>query len=259
MVIYKTINLINGKIYIGRDRYNNPSYLGSGKILKQSIKKYGIENFKKEIIEECCSLNELNEKEIYWIEKFNSRDRKIGYNITKGGNGGDTKTGNPNLEEIKRKMSKSFKGKKGIIFSEESKKKISEGNKGKIISEDIRLRTSNTLKLFYQSEDGKVIKNKNSKRMKNRKVSDETKEKMKLSKTGNKNPMKKEENKNKLRGIKRSEESKEKNRQKHLGKKTSEETKQKIRESMLKLKKKNSPLLDKKLSNNHKNNTDKLL
>ena len=51
MIIYKTTNLVNGKIYIGKDKNNNPSYLGSGKILKLAIKKYGKENFTKETIE----------------------------------------------------------------------------------------------------------------------------------------------------------------------------------------------------------------
>ena len=65
MVIYKTTNLINGKIYVGQDTKNNPNYLGSGKILKFALKKYGIENFKKEILEECLTLDELNELEKY--------------------------------------------------------------------------------------------------------------------------------------------------------------------------------------------------
>ena len=36
MIIYKTINLITGKIYIGQDSKNNPNYLGSGKYIKRS-------------------------------------------------------------------------------------------------------------------------------------------------------------------------------------------------------------------------------
>ena len=47
MVIYKTTNLVNGKIYIGKDKYNNPKYLGSGKILKLAINKYGKGNFRR--------------------------------------------------------------------------------------------------------------------------------------------------------------------------------------------------------------------
>ena len=39
MIIYKTTNLITGKIYIGQDSKNNPKYLGSGKYLNLSIKK----------------------------------------------------------------------------------------------------------------------------------------------------------------------------------------------------------------------------
>jgi hypothetical protein len=70
MVIYKTTNLINGKIYVGQDTKNNPNYLGSGKKLKFALKKYGIENFKKEILEECSTLDELNELEKYWISKW---------------------------------------------------------------------------------------------------------------------------------------------------------------------------------------------
>ena len=51
MIIYKTTNLINKKIYIGQDTKNNPNYLGSGKYFKYALKKYGKENFSKEIIE----------------------------------------------------------------------------------------------------------------------------------------------------------------------------------------------------------------
>ncbi len=41
MIIYITTNLLNGKKYIGKDEKNNPSYLGSGKLLKLAINKHG--------------------------------------------------------------------------------------------------------------------------------------------------------------------------------------------------------------------------
>jgi hypothetical protein len=50
VIIYKTTNLINNKIYIGKSNTNNSDYLGSGKRLKLAIKKYGKENFKKEML-----------------------------------------------------------------------------------------------------------------------------------------------------------------------------------------------------------------
>lgn len=87
MIIYKTTNLVNGKIYVGLDTHNNPNYLGSGVVLRHSINKYGASAFSKEVIDEVADMDELNKKEIYWIETLNSTDRSIGYNIAKGGNG----------------------------------------------------------------------------------------------------------------------------------------------------------------------------
>ena len=90
--IYKTINLINGKIYIGKHKASefNPNYKGSGtSYLQNAFKKYGKENFKVEFLIPCFSLEELNAEEQFLIEWFNARDRSIGYNRAKGGDGGD--------------------------------------------------------------------------------------------------------------------------------------------------------------------------
>lgn len=91
--IYKTTNLVNGKIYIGQHKSDkfDESYLGSGILLNKAILKYGVECFRQEILEVCYSKNELNEREIYWIEYYNSTNVEIGYNMTRGGDGGDTK------------------------------------------------------------------------------------------------------------------------------------------------------------------------
>lgn len=86
MIIYKTTNLINGKIYIGLDSYNRPNYLGSGLWITRAIKKYGKKNFKKEILEHCTCKN-IYEREKYWVKFLNARDPKIGYNICEGGLG----------------------------------------------------------------------------------------------------------------------------------------------------------------------------
>jgi len=89
MIVYKTTNLVNGKIYIGRDVRNRPSYLGSGKVFLRAIKKYGKNEFRKETLDHCPSLSILNEREKYWITFFNSTNKNIGYNIMEGGQGGN--------------------------------------------------------------------------------------------------------------------------------------------------------------------------
>ena len=91
MIVYKTTNLINGKIYIGKDAANNPRYLGSGFIFRRAIEKYGRENFQKEILEQCDSIEQLNEREKFWISQYNSTNKSIGYNIMDGGHGGNCK------------------------------------------------------------------------------------------------------------------------------------------------------------------------
>lgn len=88
MIIYMTINRINGKMYIGRDLYNNPLYLGSGILLKKSIKKYGRENFIKIILGYCENEDELNEKEKYFINLYNAVYDENFYNLVDGGKGG---------------------------------------------------------------------------------------------------------------------------------------------------------------------------
>ena len=127
MIIYKTINKINNKIYIGKDVYNNPNYLGSGKMLKKAIKKYGKENFKKEIIESCDDEQKLSNREIYWIDKLNATDNNIGYNIAIGGSGGWLG------EKVNEKRKKSLTGRK---FSDNHRKNLSKSLSGRKLSED---------------------------------------------------------------------------------------------------------------------------
>lgn len=127
--IYKITNTINNKMYIGQHLGNiNDSYMGSGKILKYAINKYGIKNFKKEIIEICESKQIANEREQYYIIYYNTI-RPIGYNIAKGGDGGDTLTNHPNLEKIKQKMKDNHSSFwKGHHHSEETKLKIKQSH-----------------------------------------------------------------------------------------------------------------------------------
>lgn len=109
--IYITTNLINNKKYIGKHKSKvfTEDYKGSGKLLIKAIEKYGIDNFKVELIEECDSLEELNEKEIYWIRYYDAVDSNMFYNLIKGGEGGSIK-GRKLSESTKNKISISLSG-----------------------------------------------------------------------------------------------------------------------------------------------------
>ena len=91
--IYKITNQLNGKVYIGQSvnieqrwKRHKQEVKNGNKTYKlyNAIRKYGIENFSFEVLEECLR-DELNEKEIYYIKKYNSYCN--GYNSTLGGQG----------------------------------------------------------------------------------------------------------------------------------------------------------------------------
>ncbi len=89
-IIYKITNLVNGKWYIGKDSHNNPKYLGSGLLIIKAVKKYGKENFNKEVLEilpENATHSDLNLAEISWISKTNAANDRMSYNLTYGGDG----------------------------------------------------------------------------------------------------------------------------------------------------------------------------
>jgi group I intron endonuclease len=190
MIIYKTTNLINGKFYVGQDSNNNPKYFGSGTALKLAFKKYGKENFSKEVLEVCSTQEQLNEREKYWIKE--TKAIELGYNLTEGGFGVSNMS-----DEIKQKISKSKKGKKlseearknmskaskGRKHTEETKRKLSEINKGKKLSEEHRKKLSESHKGAKFTEEHK---RKLSDRSKGRKLSEEHKRRLREFHTGKK-------------------------------------------------------------------------
>ena len=87
--IYKITNKLNGKIYVGKHQTKdlNDGYMGSGKLLRRAIAKYGIEKFKKEILFQFDSETEMNSKEAELVtEEFCLREDT--YNLCEGGHGG---------------------------------------------------------------------------------------------------------------------------------------------------------------------------
>lgn len=124
-IIYILENKINGKKYVGQttksleERIIN--HKSKNSLIGKAIRKYGIENFHKTIIE--ISYDKLNQVEIDKIKELNSLF-PFGYNLSIGGEG----VKNPS-EEIRKKISNSKLGKssprKGVKLSEETKLKIS--------------------------------------------------------------------------------------------------------------------------------------
>ena len=104
-LIYKITNVLNNKIYIGKHKTSdiNDDYMGSGKILHRAIKRYGLNNFKKEILFECSTEEEMNRKEAEIVnDDFISRLDT--YNIKLGGQGGfDYVNSNSKLQSLKSK------------------------------------------------------------------------------------------------------------------------------------------------------------
>lgn len=77
------------KKYIGQHKASSfdESYKGSGKLIKEALKKYGLKNFKTILIEICESVEDLNEKEIFYIKLNGAVNNVQYYNLAKGGLG----------------------------------------------------------------------------------------------------------------------------------------------------------------------------
>ena len=101
--IYKITNKFNGKVYIGKTTYTvnyrwnqhiSAAFSDKEKddynfLLHKAIRKYGAENFLVELLEEVRE-EDLSNREIYWIDHFNScilEENSHGYNMTYGGEG----------------------------------------------------------------------------------------------------------------------------------------------------------------------------
>lgn len=150
-IVYKITNKVNGKIYIGVHCTDdlNDGYMGSGLGIKAAIKKYGIDNFTKEILVDYDSAEVA-----YRLEKMLVTEdfvkRRNTYNLKRGGVGGSFKgirKGHIVSAETRAKIGNANRGKYvGIPRSEEIKRKISESKRGHSVSEATRKKISATLK-----------------------------------------------------------------------------------------------------------------
>jgi group I intron endonuclease len=188
-VIYIAKNKINNKVYIGQSihfyyrkaAHKYSSKKGSNCYFHKAIKKHGWNNFewaildseKVEAINEVLAIkiliNKLNEKEIYWIKKYNSSNGSYGYNLTEGGRNSSYS----HTKESKAKLSLAHKGKK---LTSEHIKNISKATKG----------INNPFYGKKHTEESKKKMSLNSMHWLGRKHSEESKKKMSKSKKGTK-------------------------------------------------------------------------
>ncbi len=211
-LIYIARNLKNNMCYVGKttktleqrrlDHIKNALILKSKNYFQTAIRKYGEESFTWKHLGNYETKRELDIAESLFILFFKSHKSKNGYNLTWGGDGGDTFTHSLNKEEKRKKIGEKSKG---HIVTEEHRKKVSKWMTGR--------------KFGPHTEEWKK---ENSKRMKGNKyrlgdeVSDETKNKMRESA--------------KKRGI--SKETREKMINSFIGYKRTDEQKKKISDSI---------------------------
>lgn len=240
--IYK-ITSPTGRVYIGKSvnlkkryrQYFSTNSFRTQKVLCNSLNKYGMENHTFEVIEYSENKNILNEREIFWINFYQSnicRYSEIGgMNCTDGGEG---VTGRVLSAESRAKISKSNTGK---VSSAETRKKISVASKGRpawnkgktnYLTEEQRVQMSNSSKGRKATQE---TKDKMSKVNKGRKYPKEFGEKIRLRMMGNQHGLgkiKSEELRNLIskihKGKKLTNETKEKLRVANIGKKQSSET-----------------------------------
>ena len=142
--IYCIENTVNGKKYIGKS-VNIPYRLTghkwalsenrhSNSHLQRAYNKYGLENFKFYMLEE-CDKDILSDKEVYFIKKYKTKNQKFGYNLTDGG-----------------------EGTLGRIVSEESRKKTSVSNTGKVRSAEVieQMSIRSRLRVHTKEENEKI-------------------------------------------------------------------------------------------------------
>ncbi|ADI96404.1 putative GIY-YIG family Seg-like homing endonuclease [Acinetobacter phage Ac42] len=187
---YKTTNIVNNKIYFGIHSTNNleDGYIGSGRVFRLAIAKYGKASFVREILEFFDTREEasLAESVLITEEHINSPDC---YNVSFGGENSLFRHSEATKAKISEKTKGSLNPRFGHRWSSEDKEKLA-GFKGKKHSEVTKAKISKLHKGSKKSEETKAkisASNKGVSRGLGKKHSEETKSKMSKSKTGKAN------------------------------------------------------------------------
>ena len=190
--IYKIINKINNKIYIGqsinlieRFKQHRRSLNKYFKYpLYNAFRKYGIENFEFSIIEEVINIRDLDAREQYWLDHYQSYLPEKGYNLSPTAS--STK-GYKSTLETREKMSLVRKGKpsgfKGKKHSKETKRKLSVFKKEHIVTKETRQKIAKSHKGKNHTEQ---TRNKIALTQTGKHHTEKTKEKISLYMTGKK-------------------------------------------------------------------------
>lgn len=169
--IYKILNTINGKFYIGSavnlgnrfhtHRHKLEKNNHKNKHLQSAFNKYGANAFEFHVLE-YCEKDKLLEREQYWIDETKCCDRRVGYNLNPtAGN----MLGYNHTDEVKQKLSILYTGRKlseetkakmkGRKPSDEARAKMSAFQRNKVVSEETKMRMSLAQKGKRKSEDHK--------------------------------------------------------------------------------------------------------
>jgi hypothetical protein len=164
--IYKITNTVNDKIYVGKHSTENldDGYMGSGKLIKRAIEKYGIDKFNKEIVFEFETEEEalLMESEIVddmFIARLDT------YNIIKGGLGGWSYV-NENVDRSYLKSDENLKRLREMssIGCEAMKLRWNDSE----FSEECKLKISNAVKLYWETNGHNWVGRKHNEESKNK-------------------------------------------------------------------------------------------
>ena len=163
----------SGKHYVGRTyrtKEKRAGARGTGyrgcTAFWNAIQKYGWENFKYEVLETHISINDIDEREKYWIEYYHSSTNENGYNLVIPNKNNSFKTF---TDEMRKRMSESCKGRtpwnkgKTNVYTQEQLNKMSESGKGKHsginnpnylkpMSDEVKKKISDKKKDYYYGE-----------------------------------------------------------------------------------------------------------
>lgn len=144
--IYLVTNKVNGHQYVGQSvdikrrwmEHKCPSSIANNRTINKAYRKYGVENFEYKVLEECAE-SELDEREIYWIDKLHPV-----YNMNKGGVGNK---GHHHSEDVRRTLAMKARAQWDILSDEEKQKRVSHNLIGPKCGHHVSLEARKKLRL----------------------------------------------------------------------------------------------------------------